>query len=308
MANYQFPLPAEYYPAHFPLFPLLIRAFSWITNYPYSMLLITLISSFLAIYFFRRLISQYVDRKDVLYLTFLFSVFPARWLVVRSVGSADPLFVAAIIASIYFFKKKRYWLTALWGVVAQLTKSPGILLFISYLAYIAVEFLKNRKISLKKYLPLLSIPASLILVFLFYYLVQGDFWAYFHSGDNIHLSFPPFQIFNYSAPWVGTIWLEEIIFVYLIGTLGVFKLFQDKHHKLGFFTAIFFISTLFVAHRDLLRYSLPIVPFLFVAFSEYLVKKEVKIAFFVVLIPIYLFSLSFISQNTMPISNWAPFL
>ena len=51
-ANYQFPLPTEYYPAHFPLFPLLIKAFGSIMNYPYAMLLVTVFSGFLALYFF----------------------------------------------------------------------------------------------------------------------------------------------------------------------------------------------------------------------------------------------------------------
>ena len=72
-ANFQFPLPAEYYTAHFPLFPLMIRVFGLVTNYPYAMLIVTLLSSILAIYFFHKLISGYVDKKDALYLTILFS-------------------------------------------------------------------------------------------------------------------------------------------------------------------------------------------------------------------------------------------
>ena len=302
--TFQFPLPAEYYTAHFPLFPLLIKFFGIITNYPYAMLIATLASSILAIYFFEKLISEYVDRKDVLFLTLMFAIFPARWLIVRSVGSADPLFVAGIIASLYYFKNKNYLLAGIWGIIAQLTKSPGILLFISYFAYIIWQ----KKYDFKKYLPILFIPLSLFIVFSFYYLSTGDFLSYFRSGDNIHLFFPPFQIFNYSAPWVGTFWLEEIIFIYMIGTVGVYRLFAKKEYELGIFSGIFLFLSLFVAHRDLMRYILPIVPFLYVAFSDILVKKEFKIALAVIAIPIYLFSLAFISQNVMPISNWAPFL
>jgi hypothetical protein len=107
---------------------------------------------------------------------------------------------------------------------------------------------------------------------------------------------------------VGTFWLEEVIFVYLFGILGLAKLIQKKETALAWFVGIFFVLTLFISHRDLIRYSLPIVPFLFVAFSETLVKKEFKIAIVLLIIPIYLFSLAFISQNVMPISDWAPFL
>ena len=306
--NFQFPLPAEYYTAHFPLFPLLIKFFGVVINYPYAMLIATVLTSILATYFFIKLISQYVDKKDVVFMTLIFSIFPARWLIVRSVGSADPLFVASIIGSLYYFKNKKYWLSGIWGALATLTKSPGILLLASYATYFIYDYFKNHKFTLKKYIPILLIPLALISVFFFYKITQGDFWAYFHSGDNIHLSLIPFQIFNYSAPWVGTFWLEEIIFIYLLGAIGVYRLFQKKEFELGFFGAIFFLMTLFIAHRDLMRYSLPLVPVLFVAFSDTLIKREFKIALCVIIIPIYLYSLAFISQNVMPISNWAPFL
>ena len=51
------PLPVEYYAAHFPLFPILIRLFSFIGNYPYAMLTATVLSSVYAMYFFKKLIS-----------------------------------------------------------------------------------------------------------------------------------------------------------------------------------------------------------------------------------------------------------
>lgn len=309
-ASFQFPLSVEYYAAHFPLFPLLIKFLGIITNYPYSMLIVTLISSIISIYFFNRLISKFVDKKGALFLTFLFSILPARWLIVRSVGSADPLFVAGILASVYYFRSKKFWLSGIWGLIATLTKSPGILLFISYLFYYLVNSVKNKKfdLKLKKYIPILLIPAGLLGVFIFYKITMGDFWAYFHSGDNIHLGFPPFQIFNYSAPWVGTFWLEEILAIYAIGALGIIRLVQKKEYELASFTGIFYLMILFVAHRDILRYFLPAVPFLYVAYSDILIKKEVKIILGILIIPIYLYSLAFISQNVMPISNWGPFL
>ena len=306
--NFQFPLTAEYYTAHFPLFPAAIRGFSTVMGYPYAMLVATILSGILATYFFHKLISKYVNERDALFLTFAFSLFPARWLVVRSVGSADPFFIASVIASIYFFREKKYLLAGIWGALAQLTKSPGILLFIAYGVYLILPMVKNKLSEIKKALPIILIPLALLLVFWIYKITQNDFFAYFHSGDNIHLFFPPFQIFNYSAPWVGTFWLEEIVFIYLVGAIGILKLFSKKDYIPAVFSAIFYFSTLFVSHRDLMRYFLPIVPFMFIAFSDSLIKKEFKIAFGVIIIPIYLYSLAFISQNVMPISNWTPFL
>ncbi|HET7098714.1 MAG TPA: hypothetical protein VFI61_00535 [Patescibacteria group bacterium] len=296
-SNFQFPLPSEYYAAHFPMFPILIRLLSVIVNSPYAMLTITLLTSILAIYFFDKL-------SNNLFLTFVFAILPARWLIVRSIGSPEPLFIGSIIASLYFFREKKYFWAGVWGAVAQFTKSPAILLFIAYSIYLIWQ----KKFEFKKYLPIFLIPLSLLLVFVMYYFLTGDFFAYFHSGDNIHLMFPPFQIFNYAAPWVGTFWLEEIIFVYLFGILGIFKLFEKKEFEMAIFSAVYFFFILFVSHRDLVRYSLPIMPFLLLGFSDFVNKKEFKIALCAIIIPIYLFSLAFISQNVMPISNWGPFL
>jgi Gpi18-like mannosyltransferase len=315
---FSFPLPTQYYAAHFPLFPLLIKPIATITGFPYAMLLVTVASSVLAIYFFHKLASVYVNKNQALWLTFVFSVFPARWLIVRSVGSAEPLFLATIIASVYYFKNKKYLLAGVWGGLAQLTKSPGILLFVAY--FFAIFAPKIRRLAIQnfdkwikdlkliKYTPILLIPLSLLGLFVFYKFQFNDFLAYFHSGDNIHLTFPPFQIFNYSAAWVGTFWLEEVLFVYLFAALGLVKLIKQKQEVFYWFVGIFFTSILFVSHRDLIRYALPIVPFLMIAFSDTILKKEFRFVMAVLVIPIYLFSLAYISQNTMPISDWAPLL
>ncbi len=313
--NYQFPLPLEYYAAHFPLFPVLIKLFSPIFGYPYSMLFLTVTSSFLALFFFHKLISKYVKPQDALWITFVFALFPGRWLIVRSVGSPEPLFIAAIIASVYYFTQKKYLFAAFWGVVAQLTKSPAILLFIAYLGAITAPQLNNiitgkfKKINIRP-LAIIAIPISLLAVFYLFGLKTtfNDFLAYFHSGDNIHLLFPPFQIFNYSAPWVGTFWLEEVLFIYLFGAATVSAFIKRKEYVMAWFTGIFFVSLLFVSHRDLSRYALPLVPFAFVAFHKYLITKEFKYIFALLIIPTYLFSLAFISSNVMPIANWGPFL
>jgi len=315
--NYQFALPVEYYAAHFPLFPALIRLFSYIAGFPYAMLAVTIASSVLATYFFHKLASDFVNKGDALWMTFIFSVLPARWLIVRSIGSPEPLFVAAFLASVYFFKNKKYLYAGLWGAVAQLTKSPAILLFGAYFLYLAVPKIKElvtakRKNLLKMFdfkpLPIFLIPLALIGIFGLYSVVYKDFFAYFHSGDNIHIFFPPFQIFNYSAPWVGTFWLEEVIYIYLFGALGLSQLIKQKENLMAWVVGVFFATTIFVSHRDLMRYMLPIVPFLLIAFREVLVKKEFKFIAIFLLIPVYLFSLAYISQNVMPISDWRPFL
>ena len=312
-----FPLPVEYYAAHFPLYPLFIKSLALLLGFPYASLFATLISSILCLYFFFQLAKHELGEEKARFLLLVFSIFPARWLITRSVPSPEPLFIASIIASVYYFNKKEYFKSGIWGVLAQLTKSPGILLFLALtgtVVYQTIENLSKIKPGRKDQnfnwgtLWILLIPFSLLSIFFFFGLRFNDYLAYFHSGDNIHLFFPPFQVFNYSAPWVGTFWLEEIILIYAIGGWGVINLFKEKRTTMAFVSCLFFISILFVAHRDIGRYFLPAVPFLLIAYQKAITIKEFRIIFALIAIPIYLFTLAFISQNKMPIADWSPLL
>ncbi len=317
LQQFNLDLPTGYFAAHFPLYPLLIRLFSFKIGYPYSTLLTTCLSSVLAVYIFSKFIADFVEKKDVLWMTFLFSIFPARWLIVRSVGSPEPLFIAFVISTVYFFKKEKFLLSGIFGGLAAATKSPGVLLFPAlFLAYLypilqrAIDIGKKKNetvFKLKRIFPILLIPVSTLMVFYIFKIRLNDFLAYFHSGNNIHLFFPPFQIFNYQQVWVGTYWLEEVIFVYLLGAVGIVNL-AKKDATSAWFAGIFFFTTLFISHRDILRYTLPIIPFLLAGYSQYLTKKEFRYAFFIIIMPIYLFSLAFISKNVMPIADWGPLL
>lgn len=318
--NFSFPLDPIYYSAHYPFFPLLIKLVATAApfiKYPYAMIAVTCVSSIFASWVFYLLLGQIGLKENRLWLSVLLLILPARYLITRSVGSPEPLFILMILSSLLFFNKKSYWLAALFGVLAQLTKPPGILLFFAYIIALVLPAwsqLANTKFSnWVKTLPwgaypLLLIPASLIGLWYWYGRQYGSFFAYFNSGDNIHLQFPPFQIFNPQQTWVGTFWLEEIIWIYLLGALSVLYLIRQKYTSLASFAGVFFVSLLFVSHRDLARYSLPLVPFVFIAFSKVLSSKEFRWVMLLLIIPIYLYAVVFIENNTTPIPDWGPLL
>lgn len=323
-ASFSLPIHLEYYPAHLPAYPLLIRFFDFFLPGPWAMLLVTSLTTVLAVWIFYLLLKKFHLAANPFWIAILFLFLPARWLVVRSVGSTEPLFIFAILASIYFFKSAfdtkennliskyksvtfDFCLAGLFGALALMTKTPGILLFLAYGLWLMAEFWKTKKIPWRAW-PLLMIPLSLLPVFWFYKIQTGDFLAYFHSGDNFHLVFPPFQSFVTGRNWLGDFWLEDMVYVYLIGALGIVLLFKQKLYDLATFAAVFFTATLFISHRDLARYSLPLVPFILIAFAPLLERKEFKIAFFFILIPIYLYTINFILHNTAPIADWTPYL
>jgi len=323
-ASFSLPIPLEYYPAHLPGYPLLIKFFDFFFPGTWSMLISTLITTIAAVLIFYLFIKKFKLSTSPFFLSLLFLFLPARWLVVRSVGSPEPLFIFALLASFYFFKsalspvsenlisKKKiitidFLLAGIFGALAQITKTPGILLFLAYGVWLMVLAIKKKKIVYQAW-PLLLMPLSVLGVFVFYYFQTGDFLAYFHSGDNFHLVFPPFQAFATGRNWLGDFWLEDMVYVYLFGALTVVLLFKQKLYDLATFALIFFTATLFVAHRDLSRYSLPLMPFALIAFAPFLEKKEFKIVFLIVLIPIYFYAINFILHNTAPIADWSPYL
>ena len=310
-SHFSLPTPVEYYPAHLPAYPLTISFFNLFFRGPTAMLNSTLFFTVLCAISFYLLVYKFKLSENPLWLSLVFLVFPARWVVVKAVGSPEPLFIFAILASLYFFKSEKWLLAGIFGVLAQITKSPGILLFLSYLGYLGyLGFLGRRKIReiIKSSFPLFLIPLSVLAVFWFYKIRTGDFWAYFHSGDNFHLVFPPFQSFAQNRSWLGDFWREDMVWQYLLGALTVILLIKQKLYDLASFAGVFFTVTLFVTHRDLARYSLPLVPFSLIAFDKFIQKKEFKIALLIILPAIYLYTVNFITGNIAPIADWAPYL
>lgn len=334
-SHFSLPTPTEYYPAHLPGYPLTIAFLNLFLPGTWSMLVSTLIFNVLCAITFYLILLKFKLSENPFWLSLVFLVLPARWVVVKSVGSPEPLFIFALLASFYFFKsafdkvennlisKKKsvfldLFLAGVFGALAQITKSPGILLFIGYegcLIYRMIRddkgWLEGKKIInflVKLSVPLLLIPLSALGAFWFYKIRTGDFLAYFHSGDNFHLVFPPFQSFSQNRSWLGDFWREDMVWQYLLGALTVVLLFKQKLYDLASFAGVFFVATLFVAHRDLARYSLPLVPFSLIAFDKFIQKKEFKIALLILLPAIYLYAINFITHNTAPIADWAPYL
>lgn len=322
-------LPAEYYASHFPLYSLFILLTSPFLGFLKSMLFVSLLSTTGACLAFYFLVRDFKLSQHPLFLSFLFLILPARWLIVHSVGSSEPTFIFFVILSIYFFMKYEQGIytvlhlknppknihfliySAALALGAQLTRPPGILLFASFILYIHwnhflkpnfKNFAENFKNHLK-YWPLAIIPLSLAGVFFWYQNSLGDFWAYFHSGDNIHLTLPPYQVFNKNQFWVGDIWLEDIVYIFILGFLGGIYLFKKKLYPMAFFVFTYLAASILIAHRDIARYALPVFPFILIAFEKVLTSKEFKIVLLIVILGIYLYAQNFILENIAPIPN-----
>jgi len=324
-----------YYAAHLPLYPLCIYLGSFVGGFLKSMLGVTLLSSVLLAWFFYYFLKKLNLTKNPLLLTSIFLFLP-RFLIVRSVGSPEPLFLLLILSSLFFFEKKSYFLAGLLGGLATMTKTPGILLFPAYVFVLIESWIveyssfrakgeKSRSVlrftgflsrpepvegllrNDKGWLYLFLIPIGLLIVFCVYYIQYNDFFAYFHSGDNIHLLFP-YAVFNSSASWVGTAWLEDILFYFALYISTVIVLWKSKHRSFFYFSIVLLTATLCVQHRDISRYSLPLWPLACIAFEHILTSKKALIVGVVLIFGIYMYAWNFLGSNVMPISEWLPFL
>jgi hypothetical protein len=312
--NFSAPIPLEYYPAHLPFYPALIRLADLVLPGPVAMLLVTLAGTLAALTMFYVYLKEFKLTKDPLFLTTVFLFLPARFLIVRTVGSPEPWFIFFVLATLYFYKKGKYLWAGIFGALAQLTKSPAILLFASLCLYHCYlnwgkSFIQKSAKDVTKIWPLLLIPISAIGLFFFYQLRTGDFLAYFHSGDNFHLFWPPFSIFSPKGQfWVGEFWLEDVIYIWLVFGVGLGKLWQKNLKLEAFFAGVFYASTLFVAHRDISRYILPIAPLVLIGYEKLATQPMFKKLFYLLLIPVFLYSWNFILHNIAPIADWTPYL
>jgi len=310
--------PPIYYASHFPGYAMLIFAFAPALGFLKSMLFVSLLSTIFAAFAFYFLVRDFKLTAQPLILTLVFLILPARWLIVRTVGSAEPVFIFFTVSAIYFFMKyelqHKYSLlifSAISAMMAQVTRPPGILLFIALALYIHYKaWLKTKQIGWTKafiqnlrFFPFAVVPLALLGIFYFYSQSYHDFFAYFHSGDNIHLTFPPFQSLNKNEFWVGQIWLEDIIYIFILEFFAGLLLIKQKLYPMAFFVLTYMVASSFVAHRDISRYTLPVVPFVIIAYEKVLVSKEFKIVLVILALAIYLYSQNFILANTVPLPN-----
>lgn len=294
----------KYFSAHLPLYPLLVRLFAPIFNYSKSTIFVNVsVTAVLAVFFYN-LVKQFKLTKSPIALTFVFLMLP-RFLIVRSVGAPESLFILLILLSLFFFEKEKYLFAGVFGGFAAMTKTPGVLLFIAYFLVFIERMLKQKKFSWQ-YLFILLIPVGLLLTFYLYQIQYKDFFAYFHSGDNIHLV-APFAVFNSSSRWVGTAWLEDIMFYFFLYLITVFSLKKLKYRSFFYFSLIFFAATTFVQHRDISRYSLPLWPFAVIAFEKFFSSKKFLLVLVILLPAIYLYAWNFSLENVMPVSDWTSF-
>lgn len=288
-------------PAHFPLYPILIRLFSFLGYYR-AMLSLSLFFSLTFIYMFYFLVRE-LKLKNLLWLTLPLILLPPRWFIISHTGSSEPLFFFLVITSLLFYFRRSPWASAAMAALAMVTRPQGALLGIAYLLIAIVELIRTRTMQsvVHRYGPYLLIPLSLLGVFGFYLRQTGDFWAFFSAISIFHhFKLALFPTFNFGALNIETFWQEANAIYYFIYLAAIIKLFFLKHWQLGILGIIFYLPLLFLQHEDISRYALPLMPLAFIAFSKVVATRSFNLAAILSVPAIFLYATNFILYNRAP--------
>lgn len=176
--------------AFLPLYPILIRLFTFDFNYiNLSALLVSNISSIIGFSYLFNLVKldfgDKVAKKAVLFL----SIFPTAYFL--SAPYTEGLFFAFLISSIYYARRAKWHLAGILSMFAALTRLTGLLL----LPVLFAEYLHQKEWKLRR-IGLNAFWISLVLVgFLIYLCV------------NYQVSGNPFMFIYYqqNPPWYNTV-------------------------------------------------------------------------------------------------------
>lgn len=298
------PISVQYYAAHLPLYPITLILLAPFVGFLKALVVSTVGFTLFLGYLFYYGITQFRLTKHPLILTTILMFLP-RFAVVRSIGAPESMFLFFILLCLFSFEKKHYAIAGIAGALATMTKSPGLLLFPALVLVLIERYIKTRKIDYSSFWILL-VPCGFLAVCIIYAVQYGDFFAYFHSGDNIHLAFP-YSAFNYSKQWVGTAWLEEIVFYFVLYAIAIVTLARTHLWSFFYFGVVFFSALIFVEHRDIARYGLPLWPLACIAFEKEFTSRRCVIGMIIALPAIYMYAWNFMAQNVMPVSNWIPY-
>jgi len=172
----------------FPLYPLLIAAFSFFLPSVFSGFLVSFLSLAVALYYFYKLLRLIGSEESTTRTIILLLFFPSAMFF--PLIYTEALFLALLI-SFFYYAQKGHWLTAAGiGFLATLTRNVGIFLWPVYLIFLfnslTDDYLRKKFFSLikkKEFWYSLIIPAGLLLYCLYSFWEFGNLFA-FISGQK----------------------------------------------------------------------------------------------------------------------------
>jgi Mannosyltransferase (PIG-V) len=171
-----------FHTAFFPLFPILERALSVILTRgdPFiAGLIISDVATLVLLLVLYQLVSEDFDAERAAHTILYLSIFPTAFFFATAYNEA--LFLCLTLMSFYNMRHGNWWLAGLFGFLAGLTRSVGLLLLLPF----CYEYLRQRQFELRKMrvdvLAGALIPAAILVFSVYCYLRFHDFLAFSHA-------------------------------------------------------------------------------------------------------------------------------
>lgn len=260
----------------YPLYPLIVKIMTFLTTDPFtSSILVSTIFSFAAsIALFELTLLDYPKKKALLAVWFL-NIFPTSYFLQASY--TESLFLAVSILTVYFFRKKYFILSGIFGLLSTLTRANGVLLIPLLLGE-----LKSSRISRSIISFALLVIGTLIYLGINFvtfgdplYFVKpltSNWYKHLEwpwAGiNNLISSLPPYSSENF---YIYFSELAALIFI-LIMTISIFFKVRKSYAVYLLTNLLVFTSTSFILSTP--RYSLSLFP-IFIALSLLKIRLQI---------------------------------
>jgi Gpi18-like mannosyltransferase len=169
--------------AFFPLFPLLEKGVSFLTHDPFiAGLLISNIAGLGMLIVLYRLVEQDFDAERAYRTALYLAVFPTAFFFAAAYN--ESLFLFLTLLSFYYMRRANWWLAGLFGFLAALTRSVGVILLLPF----CYEYIRQHRFSLRAMrldaLAGVLIPAGLGVFSLYCYFQFHDALAFSHAQST----------------------------------------------------------------------------------------------------------------------------
>ncbi len=208
----------------FPLYPAAIKGLGWMIGDPaVAGLIVSQICLFLALVLLYRLARLDLGESGATWAVWLFAVQP--WTYAFSAIYSESLFFALTVAAVLAARRNRFLLAGLAGMLAAMTRLPGILVLIP----VGLEYLVSRREERfridRKLLPLALIPLGMALYFGYLWRLTGNPLAYFaaQAGWHKHLVAPWHHVVRWLTPGTfnGEVLFDLGVVVFMIAALAL---------------------------------------------------------------------------------------
>jgi Gpi18-like mannosyltransferase len=173
----------SYRTAFFPLYPLLEKGGTFLTHDPFvAGLLISNLAGLGLLVVLYRLVEHDFDAEHAWRTALYLAVFPTAFFLATAYN--ESLFLLLTVLSFYCLRQANWWLAGLCGLLAALTRSVGLLLFVPF----CYEYLRQHRFHLRALrFDLLAgalIPAGLGIYALFCFWQFHDALAFSHAEST----------------------------------------------------------------------------------------------------------------------------